>query len=509
MILNPRNPVRILRICTICVLSLMTFWGLAQVFVIIKPFWGDEWRLIYNIKFKSPAELWGALEYTQQFPRVYLQIMKALMSWLGYSYISLRLPSLCIGIITMLCSYRVMNKIFTTDSVTRFFFVFLIVSSITFLDYYVQVKQYTMEILLSVLAVWQMSEIIDIGFGRSPGKWMYLVLCISFFAAPFFSYTYPIAAAPVFIVGFLQLFIFSKGDISTRQKLLLTVRQWVPLLLCAMGILVFYVIDVSKLMADPEMHGYWNYRMITGGSGFFFVAGKLWDLFAQRGSGLIFEIIIGIVGTCAFFYGVIGWLRMRWKPVLETIDLLRLYSIFVVVLTICLFFAAKIPIEPKFNVYTTPSIAILIIGLMDAVLAQERFRKWAVIIIAVMYLQLVGNFVVTSINQFTGPEYAKRIRIYKATEKAIKEAQRSKLPIMVTAGVAFPDAITNYVPNMAPILAASVLKCFPAYDNAQNLPVYTLDDMSDIRGNVKNLPSSVLFVMAGDGLTYQIVKRAD
>jgi hypothetical protein len=509
MILNPRNPARILRIFTICVLSLMTCWGLAQVFVIIKPFRGDEWRLIYNIKFKSPAALWGALEYTQQFPRVYLQVMKAVMSWLGYSYISLRLPSLCIGIIAMLCSYRVMNKIFNPHSITRFFFVFLIVSSATFLDYYVQVKQYTMEMLLSVVAIWQMTEIIDIGFGRSPRKWMYLVLCISFFAAPFFSYTYPIAAAPVFMVGFLQLFIFSKGDISTKQKLLLTVRQWVPLLSCAVGILVFYVIDVSKLMADPEMHGYWNYRMITGGSGFIFVAGKLWDFFAQLGTGVIFEIIIGIISACAFFYGVVAWLKKQRKTVVETIDLLRLYSIFVVVLTICLFFAAKIPIEPKFNVYTAPSTAILIIGLMDAVLAQARFRKWAVIIIAGMYLQLTGNLVVTSINQFTGPEYAKMVMIYKATEKAIKEAQRSKLPIMVTSGVAYPDAIANFLPNMAPIPAASVLKCFPAYDNAQNLPVYTLNDMSDIRNEAKNMPSSVLFVMAGDGMTYQIVKRAD
>lgn len=48
-------------------------YGLLITCFPLLPFWIDEWLLLDNLKFKSQARLWGALEHTQQFPRVYLQ----------------------------------------------------------------------------------------------------------------------------------------------------------------------------------------------------------------------------------------------------------------------------------------------------------------------------------------------------------------------------------------------------------------------------------------------------
>src|SRR5439155_1096623 len=68
----------------------------------------------------------------------------------------------------------------------------------------VQIKQYEMEILLSLVAIWQLLELLEIRESRPPGIARYLLLCLSFLISPFFSYTYPIAVAPVFIVMFVQ-----------------------------------------------------------------------------------------------------------------------------------------------------------------------------------------------------------------------------------------------------------------------------------------------------------------
>ncbi len=509
MVINTPYYNKILRIVTISALAFMVCWGLVLVLAKLRPFWTDEWRLIYNLKFRSTASLWGPLDYTQQCPRVYLQAIKAFTGMFGYSYFSLRLPSFLVGTATIIFSYKLMNQLYKPDSVTRFILVFLVISSVTFTDYFVQVKQYTMEILLSIVAIWQMAAIIRIGNHLFPHKALYAVLCASFFAAPFFSYTYPIAASPVFIVAFFQGILQIRKAADNSRKMSTLLLQWIPLVFCAAGILLFYKIDASKVMGDTQMHGYWNYRMITGGTGFLFVTGMLWDLFKQLGTGFIFEIILGILGICAFAWNIFWLARNYRKPVLETIDWIRLYSILVVAFTIVLFFAGKMPIEPKFNVFATASMAILIIWLMDYLLVNPRVRTLSAVLLALLYVEMAGNLVTSAINQVTASEYVKRMNIYRATEKAIIYAQENKFPIMVTPGVAYPDEITKYVPNFSPISAAAVLKTFPAYSNVQNLPVYSVDNLSDIEGNMRKLPGHVKAVLADDGLTYTVVAIKD
>lgn len=164
----------------------MIGWGLIMVIAQVKPFWVDEWRVIYNLKYKTPAMLWGPLDFLQQFPRVYLEIIKAFTDLFGYSYIALRLPSWVIGTFTIIFCYRLMNRIYGKNHFNRFLFVMILVSACTFTDYYVQIKQYTMDILLSLAALWQFIEILRLKGEKLTNNRRYFLLCASFLVVPFF-----------------------------------------------------------------------------------------------------------------------------------------------------------------------------------------------------------------------------------------------------------------------------------------------------------------------------------
>ena len=91
-------------------------WGAVTLLWEVRPFWVDEWRIIYNLKFKSEEELWGKLAFMQQFPRLYLSLLKLFTAKLHYSYFSLRLPSFLIGTAAMWGVYRLAGKVYEPNN---------------------------------------------------------------------------------------------------------------------------------------------------------------------------------------------------------------------------------------------------------------------------------------------------------------------------------------------------------------------------------------------------------
>src|ERR1044072_52302 len=150
--------VRTVAVTTLC---LFILYGLLITFIPILPFWIDEWLLIDNLKFKSPGELWYHLERTQQFPRVYLEIIKAFSAAYDYSYTSLRLPSFLAHIFGLAVLYRLSARIFNGNSLPRFLWVMIYVSFNTSIHYFVQLKQYTMEMALSLVGISQLLELVS------------------------------------------------------------------------------------------------------------------------------------------------------------------------------------------------------------------------------------------------------------------------------------------------------------------------------------------------------------
>jgi hypothetical protein len=483
----------------------MIGWGLLMVCLPIKPFWVDEWRIIYNLKYKTPETIWGPLDYMQQFPRVYLAIVKAFTSAFHYSYTSLRLPSFLVGGATILFCWRLMKLLYPEAKANKYLFVMVLVSSYTFTEYFVQAKQYTMEMLLSLVALWQLIGLVrlksqpGIHFGK------YVLLCLGFVIAPFFSYTYPIVVAPVYIVVLLESILFLKEDnIMGKGKVLFL--QWLPLLLCLLSIFVFYKIDIAQVMKDEGMQDFWSeYIMKDGFDAKLFVA-KFFHLFAEVGSGALFEILFGVVGLGAFLYG-----SYRVVPALSrqksTDEIVRLYCVLVIVVTVGLFMAGKLPLgEPRLNSFTVPAISILIIYLLDNLASSPRGKIAAGAIAIVLYAGVTGNIYTSCINTYTDPKYARKMRIYKATETAIKIAQEKQIPVLVTPGVVYPHNGTRNYPYKTKMPGDWVFKSFPAYDVSKEIPVYPIDSITDAASYISHLPPTTTEVMVGDGEAYNIVR---
>jgi len=491
----------------ICLLFIIVWAGIMMLFP-VKPFWVDEWRLLSNLKFKDVAALRGHLDFTQQFPRVYLIIIKKFTEWLNYSYFSLRFPAFVVSVANILLVYSLMKKLYPAKNINSFLFIMILVSSQTFTDYLVQIKHYEMEIFLCLVAIWQCLQIQSlIAQGRLKAP-VYILLCLSFLLAPFFSYTYPIAVAPVFLIAFYMIVRLWASPDSLSEKLKALTLYCFPLLLGIISIYCFYLIDVKQLMADDSMHKYWQYRMAGGGFLPLIICEKIFRIFSEVGSGFIFELIFGIVGLSAFIYSTAAILKEKRSFYLHSSVVIRLYAILLLVLVWALFIFKKIPIgEPKFNAFTVPAIAILIVYFLDQLLLRLKWANFSRITASVLLLALFGNILSTAINTFTAPEYAKRMRTYNSTEENIKIAIEKNIPLVITSQVAYPDQIWIITPNLMSITGDWVLKTFPAYKVKDNMKVYAVDNLSDAHKITDILPPGTTSYMVGDGINYTIFKR--
>jgi len=489
-------------------------FGIAMAFFPVRPFWNDEWRLIYNLKFKNVSQLWGTLDLLQQCPRVYLTVLKKITSSFDYSYISLRLPALVIGAVSILFCFYLKKKIFPGTRIYAYLFILILISSQTFTDYLVQVKQYEMEILLCLLALWQLITLLKI-CEKGPGnKYTYLLLCFSFLVAPFFSYTYPIAVAPIFPVIIFNSILSVKNKQLNKTRSLLYL--YLPLILVSASIVIFYFIDVKQLMADNRM--YLSYiRMLGQGKGENHFIENFWQLFSLVGSGFIYEIIFGMLGITSFFYGMYRLAKIKKRDYARE-DYLKLYSILLLLLTLCLFLTGKLlGSVARLTAYTIPSISILIISFFEDLSAKYNYNKLAGILATILFIGLFGNIISTCINTFIKPGYSNKIETYWHTSKALKEARLNKIPILITDGVR-GDKINEYAPvpgkisfnTITPAQIAGVdtlcteviLKVNPEYKVWDAIPVYIIPDMKWTNEYVKQLPAEYRSAIACDGINF-------
>ena len=174
-----------------------------------------------------------------------------------------------------------------------------------------------------------------------------------------------------------------------------------------------------------------------------------------------------------------------------------------------LFISGRLPVERKFNLYALPSIAILIIFYLNNLLEYVPFKNFAVVLITLLYSGLIGNIFTTAINYFLVPEYTRRMEIFAASENAIIKAQKSNLPIIVTAEVGYPDRIMECIPNLSMIPPAAIFESFPAYNASRNLPVYSTPSHNEIHQTLKQLPPSYKSVLVVDGSSYWVVNSAN
>jgi hypothetical protein len=509
---------KFVRIATICVVTYLVCFGIAEAFFPVRPFWNDEWRLVYNIKFKSVNALWGTLDLLQECPRIYLTVLKKISSFFDYSYTSLRLPPLVVTSGSLLFIFYLRKKIFSKSSILTYLFILVVVSSQTFTDYIVQVKQYEMDLFLCLVALWQLMTLLELSEGASVTKSKYLLLCLSFAVAPLISYVYPITAAPIFPIILLRAMSSVRDKDRNKSKYLLSLLF--QLTLVSVCIVILYCIDLKHVMADDRM--YISYiRACYHGVRESFIE-DLWMLFSLVGSGFLFEIIFGVLGLAAFSYGIFRAAKMKMQHYSRE-ECFRSYAILLLFVILCLFLSGKLlGGVARLTAYSVPSIAILIVILLEDVKEKYNYVKVANIIATVLFLGLFGNIISTCINTFTYVEYSRRIKTYKQVSMALKEARVNKVPLLFTDQVR-GDKIYDYPPGPGRIMANTIttaqiqgvdtlcaeviLKVNPEYKVWDTIPVYLIQEMKWTGEYMKQLPEQYHSAIATDGINFVKVNR--
>ncbi|MBC7554473.1 MAG: glycosyltransferase family 39 protein [Taibaiella sp.] len=522
----PGNSKSLARTVTLCSLFFLIGFGFVVTLFPLKPFWVDEWRIIYNLKSKDATALWGPLDLMQQFPRTYLQVFKAVTQYFDYSYLSLRLPSLIVGTLTLVFGYRLLKRLFPGQPAHGYLFILILASSHTFVVYFVQVKQYTMDMFMSILCLWQLLELLAVKrHSRLSGT--YFLLCFSFIVAPFFSYSYPILVAPVFAIGVLQTVFMSPFGGS---KPMFVIRLWLPLLLCLVSLGAFYLLDVAQLMKDNGMKIFWESMMMQDGFRPLQFLRSLYLIFANTGNGALFEIIFGVTGLAAFYFSaresVLHFKRCIEDPPAQV----RLYALGLIIIIIVLFVAGKLPIgEPRLICYAVPSIAILIIRLLRYLALHQRTAKFATGLTVVLFLGTVGNIINNPVKSITGKDYRKKFAIYNNVTAAIKKAQEMRIPVFVTSAISFPDIKVISFPltdvradilcfpagydTLADFIgyddmpADWVVKTMPAYQLNMRTPVYAVDDISNALLYLSKIPGGYPAAVAVNDTTFRMIRQ--
>jgi hypothetical protein len=125
----------------------------------------------------------------------------------------------------------------------------------------------------------------------------------------------------------------------------------------------------------------------------------------------------------------------------------------------------------------------------------------------VLYVGLIGNICTTFYASISGPEYARKMEIYRSTQKAILLAQSQNIPALITPGIAWPYDTTQNLPFKNTVPGDWVLKTFPAYNVGEHIPVYAIRDLASLAEELRRLPPGIKSVIAGDGRYFRIIRR--
>lgn len=122
-----------------------------------KTFWLDEWFVIYNLKFKTFAQIVSKnLDFQQQMPTGIWIFYKIFGGLFEYSYLSLRiLPFMAQLIAIFILVKYVFKKIGINNLFDQLLYIVAYLACDTTVFYFMQVKQYSFESLGIVLGLYQ------------------------------------------------------------------------------------------------------------------------------------------------------------------------------------------------------------------------------------------------------------------------------------------------------------------------------------------------------------------
>ncbi len=232
---------RIHGFCKFIVPMVLLFGVLIRCFAYFRnlSFWGDEACLALNVMSKSYSELFKGLDYLQVAPPLFLVFSKALYQFINPVSVYVRdltfriIPFLA-GLASIPCFY-ILLKMMIKNNFSKIVGLIIFVFNTTTIIYCAQFKQYSLELLISILLMIIFYKIIF----KNKYKWYYPLFIA---LAPWFS------LSSLFIIGsYLSVILFK------NPKILLKIC--IPFLL---SFIIFYLYTL-KPVSDYNYEGMYNW----------------------------------------------------------------------------------------------------------------------------------------------------------------------------------------------------------------------------------------------------------
>jgi hypothetical protein len=413
---------------TIALIALLGWIGFQASLVLfeMRAFWLDEWFIIANLKSHTSLELWGQLDHSQQFPRLYLQILKWVSEAGHYSYTALRLVPFLVYLISLPLAWWVANFLFP-DARWKVWTTFLLFLSYpTALHYSIQVKAYTMEMLAGIAALAQYG--LWFRFLRS-GKINGWILALSLMGAlllPFLSYSYPMALAPLLV----HLVWTSRSRKAAMGLLALHLA----------GLAGAWFSDIHQVLADTTMKSYWADKMFRAWDpeSWKRLFPNLFDFLRVAGNGYAVQVVLGLL----LLAGIFRCLKIKRFSEVFLLDgpnprpfAFMAQGLGVAVL---FFLMGKYPLgESRLNCIWAFSFAALAVHGLGW-LEKLKISSWLIpSLLGLLSLNAVVNFYMAGVEKVTGKDAdTYDLKAYQNIKMGLELAYRENLPVLCLPNLA-------------------------------------------------------------------------
>jgi hypothetical protein len=264
-----------------------------------RPLWLDEAMLALNIASRSMTQLARPLDYDQTAPLMYLWIERVAVSVAGASERSLRVLPFIAGVALVPLVWVVARRL--AGAATATIATVLVALSVTLVTFSAEGKQYGVDPLATVLAVWLALRVVASPDSR--GAWWQLVAggatCLL------------LSQPAVFALGGVVIALAIDAD-ARRSPLW---RRWLPLAAMCWALLfaVLYLGVYRATAASTYMHAFWEGTFLDPRAPDFLLRLRLFAIAAFASPTLTASMFIpGILFALMWIAGV--WTLWRRRP---------------------------------------------------------------------------------------------------------------------------------------------------------------------------------------------------
>lgn len=496
------------------VILLIVFSISSQLYSLInlKGFWLDEWFILYNIKFHSYSGLFNNLFYSQQFPRVYLSIVKFIAEVFNYNYFSIRVFPFLFQVVNIFLVYFLISKIvFSSDKLKALLFVLFFLSFHTTFFYFSQLKAYTADIFYAFMSIWYfcyLSRNYNILNISSVG---YIGMLFFIFSGLFLSYTFPIVFAPILIFFFLT----SLSEARNRQ---LSLKSVLPVVVFIAALVLSYFTDLRFVLSDKGQYQNFNMYVMNYGSISQLVKGfsnVLWlftsMFFFDKAYNSYFLMLLYFVKIIILVSAVTGFILVLFKyskkiiaekrSYIKSLNFLNplnidIYLLLLFFVATGLYFLRMLPLGThRINYFCFVFATYFLINGVFFLLKkfkQSKYILFPLILFAAFFPAVQGN-----INELKNTNLDFDQKIYDNVGNAIIAARANFLPIVVSFNEFYPSSIMEGQENL-------VIKAHHEYKPKDSIPVFVVKN-NNMENIVKEAKSDKYILLSK--YTFQIVSK--